>query len=105
MDFFIGFFAVLIGLATGFNEASKDYCDGEIVDIYYPKEQEGVAYDTECPYTKTLLNCEFCGVEYIRRDKYDIIKKSFELRYQMKYPYPKRYDTDKVYPARVKFGY
>lgn len=72
---------------------SDTYCRNGIVDIYYPADKVGVAYHSDCKFTKTIRNCSDCSLLFVPRgSQYD----RWAARYTnlgLQPPYPKRSDT------------
>jgi len=85
---------LLIAIATSKAEAK---CR-DVIDIYYPKDFAHEAYDRNCPYTKTEINCKDCGnVYYISRKGYKRWADEY-LKLGMQPPYPERTDTEVLFP-------
>ncbi len=78
---------------------TENYCRNDIIDIYYPPDQEMVAYDSDCHYTRTVRNCLDCPVLLVRRSRYDEFVASY-AKYGLPAPVPRRYDTHTVFEPR-----
>lgn len=98
MGLLTAIFIFTIGLSVYVDEeAQKGACGGKIVDIYYPVSQERFAYDTDCYFTKTPINCLNCSTWWLKRGKtYEKFAKSY-TDLGMTPPFPARTDTDKVF--------
>lgn len=72
------------------------YCRGDIVDIYFPIDQENLAYDSDCVYTKTPRSCIDCQILFVRRSKYDQFAKTY-TDYGLPVPVPRRKDKNQLY--------
>ncbi len=71
----------------------------DIIDIYYTKELEAQAYDTECRYTKTEIYCNKCANVYISRKYYSRWVDNYKKENDGPVPFPKRSDMDRLFPA------
>jgi len=92
-------FLAVMGLnLLGYWETT-DPCNNDIVDIYYPANKSHIAYDDDCPYTKTRIYCAECSLYLIRRSQYHKFAKSY-TDLGMKPPFPKRIDTENIYPPK-----
>jgi len=100
MEFVSALFIGIFGFSMFGYFLSSDRCRDDIVDIYYPEDLKKEAYDTECPYTKTKINCKDCGIVKIRRSQYDWIKETHYDQYQLKIPFPKREDKDDLHQPK-----
>jgi hypothetical protein len=97
------FVAILFTTVMTFNFwavwESMDSCRNDIIDIYYPLGKKNLAYDWNCPYTLTPINCSECSTHYIKRSEYDKFAKSYRIL-KMKPPFPKRTDIVNVYKPK-----
>lgn len=75
---------------------SDNYCRKGVIDIYYPPDQERLAYHSDCKFTKTVRNCVECSILIVPRNGYDRWAKRYTDLGIMP-PYPKRTDTDFLY--------
>ena len=98
------FLAVFGGCMLGHN-ISIDRCRGDTVDIYYAPDQEHIAYDSVCPYTKTRLNCVRCRMHFVSRNNYEQYIFNNFTKYNMRVMFPKRTDTRNLYPPRDNLGF
>lgn len=96
-------FVLGLGITTesGQSKCEKSlYKSSEIVDIYYAPGARNLAYHKKCKYTLTPRVCNSCMTKYILRSDYDYYKEQYEKKELMRYPFPKRFDLDRVYPAK-----
>lgn len=96
MDFLTIVFTSIIAMSFGAIIAYTKPCE-DIIDIYYTKEQESIAYDDACRYTKTEISCNNCSNAYIGRRFYNEWANEY-IKIGLEPPYPKRHDTDRILP-------
>ena len=102
MEFVVITFSIVVGFNLWASFKTMDQCNNEIVDIYYPKDKEEFAYDNNCYYTKTLVDCQECNIVWVNRKYYHQFAKSY-TDYGLSVPYPPRTDTDRVFKPITRF--
>ena len=105
MEAVIIVFSVVFGATMVGGAISTDKCRGDIIDIYYSPDQEHMAYDKDCPYSKTKLNCEKCQTHFVSRNHYEQYIYNNFTKYNMRVIFPKRTDTKNLYPPRDNLGF
>ncbi len=96
MDFLTIVFTSIIGVVFGAMLGYKKPCK-DIIDIYYTKEQEVLAYDDSCRYTKTEIYCTSCHNAYVSRKNYNLWADEYK-KLGLEPPFPRRNDTDRIFP-------
>lgn len=99
MEFIVIVFSTVFGFNLWAAFETMEPCNNDIVDIYYPVNKEYLAYDWDCPYTKTVINCNNCTAYFVRRSQYARFTKSYR-DYDLKPPFPARTDITKVYKPK-----
>lgn len=99
MEFAVIIFSIVFGFDMWASFETMDACNNDIIDIYYPIDQEYLAYDWDCPYTKTVINCNNCSAYFVRRSQYDRFAQGY-IDYGLQPPFPARTDINKVYKPK-----
>jgi hypothetical protein len=105
MEFVVILFLAVFGGCIVGEKISANKCRGDIIDIYYPPDQEYMAYHKDCPYTKTRLNCVRCQMHDVSRNHYEKYIYNNFTKYNMRVMFPKRTDTRNLYPPRDNLGF
>ncbi len=100
MEFVVVLFLAMVNFNFWAVWETMDFCNNDIVDIYYPADKSHIAYDDDCPFTKTMINCNNCSMYFVRRSQYYKFAKSY-TDLGMKPPFPKRYDIYRVYQPKT----
>jgi len=100
LNSFIIAILLLASCSNGDQVVHNKWCEGEIVDLYCPVGTN--CYHNSCRYTVTY--CRNCVKKELGRNEnsYGWYKRQWELSYNAPFPYPRRYDLDKVYEPKTQ---